>query len=61
MSPISISLYRIALAKLKELKSQLEELQDRGFICPSASPWGAPILFAKKRMEHYDYALTTTS
>ena len=48
-SPISIPPYRMAPVELKELKSQLEELQDKGFICPSASPWEAPVLFAKKK------------
>ena len=37
----------MALIELKELKEQLVELLDKGFICPSASPWGAPILFVK--------------
>ncbi|KAK8685891.1 hypothetical protein V6N13_124923 [Hibiscus sabdariffa] len=35
----------------KELKTQLQELLDRGFIRPSTSPWGAPILFVKKKDE----------
>ena len=48
-SPISIPPYRMAPAELKELKTQLEELQDKGFIRPSASPWEAPVLFAKKK------------
>ena len=39
----------MALAEMKELKSQLEELQVKGFIRPSASLWGASVLFAKKR------------
>ena len=47
--PISISSCRMARAGLRELKTQLEELQDREFIRPSASPWGAPVLFAKKK------------
>ena len=45
--PISKAPYQIALAELKELKEQLQELLDRGFIRPSVSPWGAPILFVK--------------
>ncbi|KAG8499119.1 hypothetical protein CXB51_005527 [Gossypium anomalum] len=40
---------RMALAELKELKSQLQELTDRGFARPSFSPWGAPVLFVKKK------------
>ena len=39
----------MAPTKLKELKGQLEELLDKGFIRPSASPWGAPVLFVKKK------------
>ena len=48
-TPISIASYRMAPAELKELKVQLEELVDRGFIRPSVSPWGAPVLFVKKK------------
>jgi hypothetical protein len=48
-TPISKAPYRMAPAELKELKGKLEELLDKGFICPSASPWGAPILFVKKK------------
>ena len=46
---ISIPPYRMAPAELKELKAQLEELLSKGFIRPSTSPWGAPILFVKKK------------
>lgn len=46
--PISIPLYRITPAKLKELKVQIQDLQDKGFIRPSISLWEAPILFVKK-------------
>ena len=48
-TPISRALYRMAPAELKELKVQLHELLDKGFIRPSVSPWGAPILFVKKK------------
>ena len=41
--------YRMAPTELKELKSQLQELLDKGFIRPSVSPWGAPVLFVKKK------------
>ena len=41
--------YRIAPTELKELKAQLQELLDRGFVRPSVSPWGAPVLFVKKK------------
>ena len=47
--PISIPPYRMALAELMELKAQLQELLGKGFNRPSASPWGAPILFVKKK------------
>ena len=48
-TPTSITLHRMAPAELQELKTQLQELQDKGFIRPSTSPWGAPVLFAKKK------------
>ena len=47
--PISIPPYRMALAELRELKAQLEELLSKGFIRPSISPWGALVLFVKKK------------
>jgi hypothetical protein len=47
-NPISKAPYRMALSKLKELKEQFQELLDKGFICPSISPWGASVLFVKK-------------
>ncbi|WMV38729.1 hypothetical protein MTR67_032114 [Solanum verrucosum] len=46
--PISIPPYRMAPVELRELKAQIQELLDKGFIRPSASPWGAPVLFVKK-------------
>jgi len=47
--PIFKAPYRMAPTKLKELKTQLEELLQKGFIRPSVSPWGAPVLFVKKK------------
>ena len=47
--PISIPPYKIVPTELKELKAQLEELLSKGFIRPSTSPWGAPVLFVKKK------------
>ncbi|KAL0546240.1 hypothetical protein IC582_016146 [Cucumis melo] len=47
--PISRAPYRMAPAELKELKVQLQELLDKGFIRPSVSPWVAPVLFVKKK------------
>ena len=49
--PMSRALYRMAPTELKELKSQLQELLDKGFIRPSVSPWGAPILFVKNKYD----------
>ncbi|GJR13571.1 putative reverse transcriptase domain-containing protein [Tanacetum coccineum] len=41
--------YRLAPSEMKDLIGQLQELLDKGFIRPSSSPWGAPILFVKKK------------
>ncbi|GJV09491.1 putative reverse transcriptase domain-containing protein [Tanacetum coccineum] len=41
--------YRLARLEMEELSTQLQELSDKGFIRPSSSPWGAPILFVKKK------------
>nr|XP_027100973.1 uncharacterized protein LOC113720231 [Coffea arabica] len=48
-TPISKTPYRMAPAELKELKVQLQDLLERGFIHESESPWGAPVLFVKKK------------
>nr|GEU29835.1 putative reverse transcriptase domain-containing protein [Tanacetum cinerariifolium] len=48
-TPIAKNPYRLAPSEMKELMSQLQELLDKGFIHPSSSPWGAPILFVKKK------------
>ena len=48
-SPISMTLHRMAPVELQELRVQLQELLDKGFIRPSTSQWGAPVLFAKKK------------
>ncbi|GKC53440.1 putative reverse transcriptase domain-containing protein, partial [Tanacetum coccineum] len=44
--------YRLARLEMKELSEQLQELSDKGFIRPSSSPWGAPVLFVKKKDVH---------
>ncbi|GJU83835.1 hypothetical protein Tco_1291381 [Tanacetum coccineum] len=49
VAPITRSPYRLAPLKMQELSSQLQELSDKGFIRPSSSPWGAPVLFVKKK------------
>ena len=47
-TPISLPPYRMAPTELKELKAHLQELVGGGFIRPSISPWGAPVLFVRK-------------
>ncbi|WMV38202.1 hypothetical protein MTR67_031587, partial [Solanum verrucosum] len=47
--PIPIPHYHMAPVELRELKAQIQELLDKGFIRPSVSPWGAPVLFVKKK------------
>ncbi|GKD81743.1 hypothetical protein Tco_1348582 [Tanacetum coccineum] len=48
-TPGAKSQYRLAPSEMQELSEQLQELQDKGFIWPSHSPWGAPVLFVKKK------------
>ncbi|GKB45279.1 putative reverse transcriptase domain-containing protein [Tanacetum coccineum] len=48
-TPVARAPYRLAPSKMQELSNQLQELSDRGFIRPSTSPWGAPVLFVKKK------------
>ncbi|GJW49550.1 hypothetical protein Tco_0090901 [Tanacetum coccineum] len=48
-APVAQAPYRLAPAEMKELAEQLKELYDKGFIRPSSSLWGAPILFVKKK------------
>nr|CAD1843916.1 unnamed protein product [Ananas comosus var. bracteatus] len=48
-APISKVPYRMAPAELRELKAQLQDLMGRGFVRSSVSPWGAPVLFVKKK------------
>ena len=47
--PIFRAPYRMAPSEMTELKTQLEELVEKGYIRPSASPWGAPVLFVQKK------------
>ncbi|GJV71053.1 retrotransposon protein, putative, ty3-gypsy subclass, partial [Tanacetum coccineum] len=47
--PVARAPYQLASSEMKELSDQLQELSDKGFIRPSSSPWGAPILFVKKK------------
>ncbi|GKA78150.1 hypothetical protein Tco_0784687, partial [Tanacetum coccineum] len=48
-TPVARAPYRLAPSEMQELSNQLQELADRGFIRPSTSPWGAPVLFVKKK------------
>ncbi|KAI3797465.1 hypothetical protein L1987_32722 [Smallanthus sonchifolius] len=48
-NPMAKAPYRLAPPEMQELASQLQELADKGFIRPSHSPWGAPVLFVKKK------------
>nr|GFA29671.1 putative reverse transcriptase domain-containing protein [Tanacetum cinerariifolium] len=48
-APVARAPYRLAPSEMQELSDQLQELADRGFIRPSTSPWGDPVLFVKKK------------
>nr|GEY40381.1 retrotransposon protein, putative, Ty3-gypsy subclass [Tanacetum cinerariifolium] len=48
-APVAPAPYQLAPSEMKELSGQLKELADKGFIRPSCSPWGAPVLFVKKK------------
>ncbi|GJU52985.1 hypothetical protein Tco_1226699 [Tanacetum coccineum] len=47
--PVAKLPYRLAPTEMQELSNQLKELQEKGFIRPNSSPWGAPVLFVKKK------------
>ncbi|GJX42407.1 putative reverse transcriptase domain-containing protein [Tanacetum coccineum] len=49
VAPVARAPYQLASSEMKELAEQLQELSDKGFIRPSSSPWGAPVLFVKKK------------
>nr|GEZ79418.1 putative reverse transcriptase domain-containing protein [Tanacetum cinerariifolium] len=48
-APIARAPYKVAPSEMQELSNQLQELVNQGFIQPSTSPWGAPVLFVKKK------------
>ncbi|GJW21406.1 putative reverse transcriptase domain-containing protein [Tanacetum coccineum] len=48
-APVARAPYRLTPAEMQELSTQLQELSDRGIIRPNSSPWGAPVLFVKKK------------
>ncbi|GJZ76672.1 putative reverse transcriptase domain-containing protein [Tanacetum coccineum] len=54
-APVAWAPYRLAPSEMKELAEQLQELSDKGFIRPSSSPWGAPVLFVKKKDGSFCY------
>ncbi|GJW79917.1 putative reverse transcriptase domain-containing protein [Tanacetum coccineum] len=49
VAPVTRAPYQLASSEMKELSEQLQELSDKGFIRPSSLPWGAPVLFVKKK------------
>ena len=51
--PSSKAPYRMNILELKELKYQLKEVIDKKYIRPSVSPWGAPVIFVKKKIRNY--------
>nr|GEX66219.1 putative reverse transcriptase domain-containing protein [Tanacetum cinerariifolium] len=52
-APVVRAPYRLAPSEMKELSNQLKELADKGFIRPNSSPWGALVLFVKKKDESF--------
>nr|GEW55832.1 putative reverse transcriptase domain-containing protein [Tanacetum cinerariifolium] len=56
VAPVARVPYRLVPSEMKELAEQLQELSKKGFIRPSSSPWGAPILFVKKKTDHFECA-----
>ncbi|GJR11757.1 putative reverse transcriptase domain-containing protein [Tanacetum coccineum] len=54
-APVARAPYRLAPSEMKELAEQLQELSDKGFIRPNSSPWGAPVLFVKKKDGSFRY------
>jgi len=60
-APIAKRPYRMGVNELEELKKQIKELQDKGFIRPSSSLWGAPVIFVDKKDGIVITVLTTNS
>ncbi|GKA81236.1 putative reverse transcriptase domain-containing protein [Tanacetum coccineum] len=56
-APVAQAPYRLAPSKMKELSEQLQELSAKGFIRPSSSPWGAPVLFVKKKEKSFQMCI----
>nr|GEU34427.1 putative reverse transcriptase domain-containing protein [Tanacetum cinerariifolium] len=55
-APVARAPYRLAPSKMKKLAKQLQELSNKGFIRPSSSPWGAPILFVKMKVDGFAWS-----
>ena len=55
--PISKRLYMMPAQDLEEIKKQIKELLDKGFIRPSSSPWGSPVLLWRRRMDREEWLL----
>jgi hypothetical protein len=53
IAPIAKAPYEMSPVELKELKMQLQGLLDKGYICPSTSPWGCSVLFVEKDKEFH--------
>ncbi|GKF89220.1 hypothetical protein Tco_0263183, partial [Tanacetum coccineum] len=58
-APIARAPYRLPPSEMKELSEELKELSDKGFIRPSSSPWGAPVLFVKKKDRSFKGQVST--
>jgi hypothetical protein len=56
-APISRRSYRMPLNELAELKTQLQDLLEKGFIQPSSSPWGCPAIFVKKKDQTFQMCM----
>ncbi|GKD59804.1 putative reverse transcriptase domain-containing protein [Tanacetum coccineum] len=52
-APVARAPYRLPPSEMQELSAQLPELSDKGFIRPISSPWGAPVLFVKKKYRSF--------
>nr|GEZ53892.1 retrotransposable element Tf2 [Tanacetum cinerariifolium] len=57
VAPVARAPYRLEPSEMKELLDQLKELADKGFIRPSSSPWGAPVLFVKKKYRSFQMCI----
>nr|GEW28583.1 putative reverse transcriptase domain-containing protein [Tanacetum cinerariifolium] len=52
-APVARASYRLTPSEMQELSTQLQELSDKGFLSPSSSPWGASVLFVKRKMDPF--------